>query len=160
MSTAQVALDIAAASLGVSVLSAAANVTTWIRSGGRLRVRLTWTEHPHDRLKDVVRIEVHNTGRQSAVLRSVNLGKRYVKGYSGGNPTYGVEWGFELFPTPTEASRTIAPTDFSVFEVTFAEVRDRWGGGESLNLQAYVKRGDGKNRFSKVIRIKTPGQMP
>jgi hypothetical protein len=159
MSTAQVALDIATASLGVSVISVAANVMTWARSGGRLRVRLTWTEHPQDRLKDAVRIEVHNVGRQSAVLRSVRLGKLVVaRYYPNGQPLYGTEFGFDLFPTQTERSRAIAPTDFATFEVTFAEVRDRWGEQENLGLQACITRGDGKTRYSKVIRIRTPGQ--
>lgn len=160
MSTARVALDIAAASLGVSVVSVAATAT-WIRSGSRLRVRLTWTGHSQDKLKDVVRIEVRNTGRQSAVLRNVILGKRGVTGHrGGGRPTYGIEYGLRLFPTQTERSRTIAPADFAVFEVPFGQVRDQWGERGNLLLQALITRGDGKARYSKVIRIKTSGRVP
>jgi len=159
MSTAQVALDIAAASLGVSMISVTANVATWIRSGSRLRVQLTHVEHAHDRLQDVVRIEVQNVGRQPAVLRGVKLGKRVITGYRTDRPIWGTTYGFDLFPTQTEQSRTIAATDFAVFEVNFSEVRDQWGEKETLLLQAQIVRGDGKRLVSKVIQIRTPGRV-
>jgi hypothetical protein len=159
MSAAQVALDIAAAGLGVSVVSMAA--AAWIRSGSRLRVRLTWTEHPLDQLKDVVRIEVHNTGRQPAVLRNVILGKRRrTADRGGGRPPHVFEYGLFLFPTRTEHRRTIAPTDFAVFEVPFGQVRDQWGERGKLLLQTLITWGDGKASYSKVIRIKMSGRMP
>ena len=159
VSATQVALDIAAASLGVSVVGVAATAT-WIRSGSRLRVRLTWTGHRQDKLKGVVRIEVRNTGRQPAVLRNVILGKRGVTGHRGGRPAYGMVFGLHLFPTQTERSRTIASADFAVFEVPFGQVRDQWGEQGKLPLQALITWGRGKASHSKVIRIKTSGRVP
>jgi hypothetical protein len=164
VSATQVALDIAAASLGVSVVSVAAAAR--IRSGSRLRALLTWTEHPQDQLKDVMRIEVHNTGRQPAVLRYVILGKRLGTADRGGGrppggrprPTF--EYGLYLFPTRTEHRRTIAPADFAVFEVPFGQVRDQWGEQGKLPLQALITWGRGKASHSKVIRIKTSGRVP
>ena len=160
MSTAQTALDIAEASFGVSVAGVIANVSIWVRSGGRLRVRAYLVEHAHDRLLDTVRVEVHNVGRQAAVLRGVQLGKRVQTGTARRRAIFETVMAFTLMPTSTEPSRLIAPTDFAVFDVPLSDVMEKWGEGESLLLQASATRGDGKVCDSNVIRIKTPRRAP
>ena len=156
MSTAQLALEIAEASLGVSVVSVVANVSIWVKSGGRFRVHADLVEHAHDRLLDTVRVEVHNVGRQALVLRGVQMGKRVQTGTAGRRAIFETVMAFTLMPTAAEASRLIGPTDFAVFDVPLSDVMEKWGEGESLLLQASATRGDGKVRDSNVIRVKTP----
>jgi hypothetical protein len=156
MSTAQIALDIAGASLGVSMVSVIASVATWFRSGSRLRVRLEVLEHEHDRLRDLVQIEVHNVGRQAAVLRAAQLGRRVQVPATTRQPRFETSYFFDLFPMPTEQSRLIAPTDFTTFTVPMSDVMGQWGEGESLLLHARAQRGDGKILESNVLRVKTP----
>ena len=156
MSAAQVALDIAEASLGVSLASVIANISIWVRSGGRFRVRAELVEHAHDRFLDTVRIEVHNVGRQAAVLRGVQLGKRVQTGTTGRRAIFETVMAFTLMPTSAAPIRLVAPTDFVVFDLPLSDVMEEWGEGETLYLQASATRGDGKVRDSNVIRIKTP----
>jgi hypothetical protein len=160
MSAAQTALNIAEASLGVSVAGVIANVSIWVRSGGRFRVRVDLIEHAHDRLLDAVRVEVHNVGRQPAVLRGVQLGKRVQTGTAGRHAAFETVMAFTLMPNPAEPNRIIAPTDFAVFDIPLSDVMEKWGQGESLMLQASAVRGDGKIRYSNVIRVKTPRRVP
>jgi hypothetical protein len=156
MSAAQTALDIAEASLAVSILNVAANIGIWVRSGGRFRVQVELVEHAHDRLQDILRVEVRNAGRQAVVLRGVQLGKRIQTGTSGRHAVFETVLSFTLLPTSAEQSRLIAPTDFAVFDVHLGEAMTMWGEGETLSLQASATRGDGKVSESAVLRIKTP----
>jgi hypothetical protein len=158
MPAAQTALDIAEASLAVSIAGVVANIGIWVRSGGRFRVQVELVEHAHDRLQDILRVEVHNVGRQAAVLREVQLGKRVQTGTTGRHAIFETVMSFTLLPTPAESSRLIAPTDFAVFDLRLDDAMTKWGEGESLSLQASATRGDGRVRESGIIRIRTPSR--
>jgi hypothetical protein len=106
-------------------------------------------------MKNVVTVEVHNARSQPAVLRTVQLGKRCQSGTAGRQAIFTTAVGFHLFPAPPdELSRTIHPTDSACFDVTFSQLRDCWGEGKIVPLQARISRGDGKMLESNVILAK------
>lgn len=122
-------------------------------------MKLTHVEHGHDRLQDVVRVEVHNVGRQPAVLRSVQLGKLVQIPATPHTPIYESTYDFEVFPDSGDHARLIAPTDFVQFDISFETAMKHWGPGVKLSLKARAKRGDGKEIESNVLGIRTPTQV-
>jgi hypothetical protein len=185
MSTAQVALDIAAASLGVSasrrlggergghcdldqVGQSASSATDLDRASARqtdldrASARQTDLDRASARQAEGCRTD-RGAQHRSPVGRSPHCDSReaWCNRPQGRRPTdLLLAYGLHLFPTQTERSRTIAPADFAVFEVPFGQVRDQWGERGNLLLQALITRGDGKARYSKVIRIKKSGRVP
>lgn len=156
VATAQTALVVAEVSLGVSAAGVVLSYFMWHRSGGRLRVKLSYEEHGHDRFQDVVRVEVHNVGRQAAVLRSVQLGRRVQVPATPHTPIFRTTYEIDLLPNPQEQTRMIAPTDFVAFDTPVSTIVNFWGPGLTLSLQACAKRGDQKVSESTVIQIRTP----
>lgn len=145
---------VAAAGLGVALLSLALNWLIWRRSRPRLKVKLS-ADPDNDPMQTRFVIEVVSVGRLAVVVRSLGVRDHIVVQQATGNSTQTSLLSLEVEPTSGKLPLTLDPTEFLVAEVSMEVVVNRWDADKKMTLVAWALSGDGKRYESKPLKIQT-----
>ena len=155
------AIYLSICSVVIALTSICANVYTWYRSGGNIKTRLRVIEHPRDRLKDKIEVEVIGAGRQPAIVNQIEIGHRYDTGKTTSNntPIYADSWDSKLKPLGNALLPvSLEPTGNIRAQITVDKLVKVLGYNTPVQLIARAIRGDGKIAKSKVLNTKMPGK--
>jgi hypothetical protein len=148
-----VARWIAAAGLGVALLSVGLNWLIWQRARPRLRVSLR-IETDQDPMLGRFVIEVVSVGRIAVVVKSLGVRDHIVVPGSTGSQTTTL---LSLPVTPSATlPQSLSPTEYLEAEVGMQAIVDRWDADKKLTLVAWAEAGDGRKSESRPLKIQTP----
>lgn len=135
--------------LAVSVGHLLLNYFIWVRSGGRLKIRLKLIKHHYDPMQHHLLLTVTNIGRGQARIAAVGIRQQVQEG-TGLSMT--------LVPKGDPLPRFLEPGARMEAEGSMSAIVKRWDPDVRLVLKGWAELEDGRPRESpfQSVAIKTP----